>query len=204
MPQSLGGDQLCAMQVFNPNSGPQKHPTQPRTFSTLGVFFFNRDTCPPPSAGFKFWSPKTPQPTGNFFNFGCFFSQPQHLSPLYCVEISPAGVIFFLPPPPWMAFPCRLIHSAACLTSSAGHARCTATKGLLREPGHLRHIPWTEAEASRSVRELHVVTAREGAKTHRALHRARRAHHAHNRMQHFSAMYTVSESRQDRGENTLK
>ena len=26
-------------------------------------------------------SPKTAHPTGNFFNFGCFFFQPRHLSP---------------------------------------------------------------------------------------------------------------------------
>ena len=51
MPQSLAGDYLCAMQFFNPNSGPKKHPTQPRTFSTLDVFFFNLDTCPPPLLG---------------------------------------------------------------------------------------------------------------------------------------------------------
>ena len=38
----------------------------------------------------------------------------------------------------------------------------------------------------------------EGAETHRALHRARQ------RMQRFSAMYTLSEGRQGRGENTLK
>ena len=43
---------------------------------------------------------KTPHPTRNFFNLGCFFFQPRHLSPPYWVEISPAGVIFFLPPPP--------------------------------------------------------------------------------------------------------
>ena len=44
------------------------------------------------------WSPKTPHPTGNFFNFGCFFFQPRHLSPPYWVEISAAGVNFFSPP----------------------------------------------------------------------------------------------------------
>ena len=86
------------MQFFNPNNGPQKHPTEPGTFSTLGVFFQPRHLSPP-SAGLKFWSPKTPHPTGNFFNLGCFFLQPRHLSAPYRVEISPAGVIFFLPSP---------------------------------------------------------------------------------------------------------
>ena len=38
----------------------------------------------------------------------------------------------------------------------------------------------------------------EGAEMHRALHRARQ------RMQCFSAMYTLSEGRQGRGETTLK
>ena len=41
----------------------------------------------------------------------------------------------------------------------------------------------------------------EGAETHRALHRA---HRVRQRMQRFSAMYTLSEGRQGRGENTLK
>ena len=41
----------------------------------------------------------------------------------------------------------------------------------------------------------------EGAETHRALHRA---HRVRQRMQRFSAMYTLSEGRQGRGEITLK
>ena len=44
----------------------------------------------------------------------------------------------------------------------------------------------------------------EGAETHRALHRAHRVHRVRRRMQRFSAMYTLSEGTQGRGENTLK
>ena len=51
MPQSLRGDQLCAMKFFNPNSGPQKHPYPTRNFFNFGCFFFNLDTCPPPLLG---------------------------------------------------------------------------------------------------------------------------------------------------------
>ena len=35
------------MQFFNPNSGPQEHPTQPGTFSTLVFFFQPRHLSPP-------------------------------------------------------------------------------------------------------------------------------------------------------------
>ena len=48
------------------------------------------------------------------------------------------------------------------------------------------------------IREPAHIHPLEGAKTHCALHRA------HQRMQRFSAMYTLSEGRQGRGENALK
>ena len=98
MPQSLGGDQLCAMQFFNPNSGPQKHPTQPGTFSTLGVFFFN-STLVPPLCWVQNLVPKNTPPNRQLFQPWVFFFNRDTCPSPYWVEILPAGVIFFLPSP---------------------------------------------------------------------------------------------------------
>ena len=98
MPQSLGGNSLCAMQFFNPNSGPQKEPTQPGTFSTLGVFF-STSTLVPPLCWVTILVPRNTPPNRELFQPWVFSFQPRHLSPPYWVEIWPAGVMFFVPSP---------------------------------------------------------------------------------------------------------
>ena len=80
MPQSLGGDQLCAMQFFNPNRGPQKHPTQPGTFSTLGVVF-STTTLVPPLCWVKISVPKNTPPNPELFQLWMFFFSTATLVP---------------------------------------------------------------------------------------------------------------------------
>ena len=58
-------------------------------FCATNMHFFNPNNVPG----------QAPE-TGRFFNFGCLFFQPRHLSPPYWVEILPAGVNFFSPPSP--------------------------------------------------------------------------------------------------------
>ena len=86
MPQSLGGDQLCAtnMQFFNPNNVPQNTPPDRELFQ-LWVFFFQPRHLPPP--------------------------------PPCWVEISPAGVNLFSPPPPRGQSSSKILTLASPLSS---------------------------------------------------------------------------------------
>ena len=73
-------------------------------------------------------------------------------------------------------------------------------------PGDRARVPhnWLWGSLTRKKVEWDLLPASthiEGAETHRALHRA---HCVRQRMQRFSAMYTLSEGRQGRGESTLK
>ena len=93
------------------------------------------------------------------------------------------------------------------LTERSTARRLAETRSLVSGPTGLsargeepmlctRRYPRVEEVCWQNAKEI-----MEGAETHRAVHHA---HRARGRMQRFSAMYTLSESGQGRGENALK